>query len=408
MKKLGFHYFQDTKHYRQQDIQTWIPRLQALGTSWLTLVAPLTHAIPEAFLQGLKKAGIKPLLHFPLLFDQIPSKEDIRLLFKTYASRGVKHVILFEKPNTRSRWGTISWAKTNLVERFLDLYIPLAEEALKAGLVPVFPPLEQGGDYWDTTFLWTALEDIHRRGHSQLLDSLVLSVDANANGHPLNWGEGGPERWPEARPYFTPPGAQDQRGFRIVDWYSAISQSVLGKTIPIFMLHLGGDGDDKQRDKNIITLLNDKFLEGQEPLPPEVMAGMFWLLTTDAESEFLPQAWYKPKSKTHSIFEDLRQTTLGPEPKEKQEICLSHYLLLPTYDGNVTDWHLEVTRGFVKNHQPTIGFSLAEATHAQRVTVIGGESGFSDAELSKLRTQGCLVRRITGDGTEIAAKLAAL
>ncbi len=409
MTKLGFHYFPDTKHYRQQDLDTWLPRLKDLGASWLTLIAPPTHAIPEAFLRGLAEADIAPLLHFPFRLDQLPSKSDFRLFFDTYARRGVKHVILFEQPNTRSQWGRISWAKTDLVERFLDLYLPLAEDALRAGLTPVFPPLKQGGDYWDTTFLWTALEGLRRRGPARLVDSLALGVDAHPNGHPLSWGRGGPERWPEARPYFTPPGTEDQRGFRIVEWYAAISQAVLGKTPPIFMLKLGGKAKTAQeadeRDKKIIDLLISNEFEPLKPLPPQVAAGMFWLLAAGADSEFTPQAWYKPNGETRPIVEVLKGKSLVPEQKVKHESHFEHYLLLPTYEGKVTDWHLEVIRGLVKKRQPTVGFSAAEAAHAKRVTVIGGESGISDAKVNELRAQGCIVRRITGAGTEIAAKL---
>ncbi|MBS1250935.1 MAG: hypothetical protein MAG431_02534 [Chloroflexi bacterium] len=400
MKKLGFHYFPDTQHYRQQDLEVWLPRLRALGASWLTLIAPSSYTIPENFLKGLRRAKIRPLVHFPFHLDRLPGKEDFRLFFQTYARWGVKDIILFNKPNTRAQWGTISWAKTDLVERFLDLYLPLAEEASKAGLRPIFPPLEQGGDYWDTSFLWAVLAGIKRRGPARLVDELTLSVDANPNDHSLGWGAGGSYRWPEARPYFTPPGSEDQRGFRIADWYLAISQAVLGKTPPVFMLNLQGDRDSEMK---MLQLLAQKPPQGLESLPTQVRAGMFWLLAAEEGSKFLPQAWYKPDGETRPIVERLTQKT--PQPKQKKKDHFEHYLLLPTYQGAVTDWHLEVIRGFVKKHTPTIGFSTEEAAHAKRVTVIGGESDLPETDLNKLRARGCIVQRITGSGTEIAAKL---
>jgi 16S rRNA U1498 N3-methylase RsmE len=85
---------------------------------------------------------------------------------------------------------------------------------------------------------------------------------------------------------------------------------------------------------------------------------------------------------------------------------IAHYLLLPSYEWGIADWHLEVVRPFIKKHRPTLGFSLAEAAQAARVTVIGGEGCFAPVEIDRLRQAGCQVRQITGDGTIIATQLA--
>ena len=95
-----------------------------------------------------------------------------------------------------------------------------------------------------------------------------------------------------------------------------------------------------------------------------------------------------------------------PLPLSGQPI--PHYLLLPRYEWGIADWHLEVIRPFVIKYQPTIGFSLDEASHAKRVTVIGGEGSCPDDELNQLRISGCAVERISGDGTSIATTLASL
>jgi len=33
--RIGFHYYPDTFHYREKDLQTWLPELQGLGAGWL-------------------------------------------------------------------------------------------------------------------------------------------------------------------------------------------------------------------------------------------------------------------------------------------------------------------------------------------------------------------------------------
>ena len=101
-------------------------------------------------------------------------------------------------------------------------------------------------------------------------------------------------------------------------------------------------------------------------------------------------------------------TASRPEAKQLDDFPISHYLLLPSFEWGVADWHLKVARPFIKRHQPTVGFSIAEAEKAKQVTVIGGEEQFPEADLAQLRGQGCVVRRIEGDGTKIASQLAAL
>ena len=80
---------------------------------------------------------------------------------------------------------------------------------------------------------------MQRRGQTHLLETLILSANAWVDSRPLDWGAGGPERWPNARPYRTPVDHQDQRGFYIFDWYLAISQSVLGNPLPVILVGAG-------------------------------------------------------------------------------------------------------------------------------------------------------------------------
>ncbi len=305
--RLGFHYFPDTFHYRQSDLTTWLPELKALGASWLTLVAPIDRAIPEAFIKGLLQADIQPLLHFHLPLSHPISPSSLDVLFRAYAEWGVRYVVLFDRPNCRASWSASTWAQSDLVERFLDRFLSLAHAVLQAGLIPVFPPLEPGGDYWDTTFLRAALQSMMRRGEAQLLQTLHLSAYAWADEHPLDWGAGGPERWPEAAPYVTPPGQEDQRGFYIFDWYLAQAQAVLGKPCPIFLVAAGsrlkrpaGEADrqvDETSHANtnmaIFRLLTQS--EGAEsafePISPHVLACNFWLLAA-ADENHAAQAWY--------------------------------------------------------------------------------------------------------------------
>jgi len=467
--RIGFHYFPDTLHYRESDLNTWLPVLQSLGASWLTLTAPQERAIPEPFLRGLQSAGIEPILHFDLPLTQSSPTATWQLLMQSYASWGVHYIVLFDRPNLRRAWAASGWAQSDLVERFLDLFIPYAQSVVNLGLVPVFPPLEPGGDYWDTAFLRAALRGLRRRGQQKILDRLAIGAYAWSDNQPLNWGAGGPERWPSARPYFTSPGMQDQRGYRIFDWYTTLVKAELDSTRPILLLAAGSRlGDKINPERQAInaeehlrqnlgvlrliygdapespaptTLMSDsiphnlqlsqKEQDIYEEVPAEVITSNFWLLSASPESPYLAHAWYQPDGSHLPVVNAIRkylssrQKSFGSQAfkpvhkgcngscgqsednsKDLHRQAIDHYLLLPVYEWGVAEWHLDVIKEFVKKFHPTIGFSTSEAALAKRVTMLGGLQSFDEVVENKLRAAGCEVIRISGNGTSIASQLA--
>jgi hypothetical protein len=437
--RIGFHYYPDTVHFRESDLHAWLPELRSLGATWLVLTAPTDRAIPEYFIQGLIHAGIEPVLHFQCSLQKPIQVDEIKVFFESYAKWGVHYVIFYDRPNARSSWTPAAWAQEDLVERFVDKFVPLAEAAVSAGLYPVFPPLEPGGDYWDTAFLQSALRSLLRRKHTQVLEKLVLAAYSWTGEHSLNYGAGGPERWPGARPYMAPVNEEDQRGFRIFDWYVAISRSALSRACPVLVLAAGSALDHQKYPAPAVnpsyyaqtTLSIAKLLSGEtvpnpdvangslDPIGESVLACSFWLLTAAPTSPALPQAWFQSNGQTLAAVGALRQwatnkfgaqldaTKSAPKGYDTYEKpAIDHYLLLPTYDWGVADYHLDIIKPFVKKHHPTVGFSLAEAGHARQVTVIGSEQVFSDEAIDRLRAIGCYVERINGDGTTIATILA--
>ncbi|UCH59362.1 MAG: hypothetical protein JSV61_14240 [Anaerolineales bacterium] len=439
--RLGFHYYPDTLHYSQGDLQIWLPVLKRLQASWLVLVAPIDRAIPEAFLRGLIEAHIQPILHFHLPLGKAIDLASLRLLFENYADWGLKTVILFDRPNTRQAWSSQSWVQSDLTERFLDIFLPPAEIALHTGLKPVLPPLEPGGDYWDTAYLQALLKGIKRRGSGELLEALSLSAYARVTGKSLHWGAGGPERWPKSRPYSLPAGHQDQRGFYIFDWYLSIAQAVLDKQPPVLLLGVGSplvahDNPDQMMharvehaEKNLalaqrVCTPADETLPSNtlDPISAHVLACNFWLLTATADSPHLADAWFytdgcgKEAAESFLVWLSMGRQRTSPSSNSSSELntqkptsqSIDHYLLLPLFEWGVSEWYLDAIRPFILKHRPTIGFSTEEAGRAKRVTVIGGEQLFADNVLDELRNAGCRVDRISGDGTEIASTLSTL
>jgi len=438
--RIGFHYFPDMLHYTTKDLQTWMPELHALNAAWLVLHADGDRAIPESFLSEIIGANIRPILHHHLSLDNPLKAESFQPILDAYAHWGAEYIIFFDCPNDRSSWKASNWVQQDLVDRYLDRYLPLANAALDAGMKPILSPLEPGGSYWDTAFLRSTLEALTRRKQQRLIDNLILSAYAWTGGHPLNWGAGGPESWPDVHPYFTPAGSQDERGFHIFDWYGAIHQAVLHQPSHIILLNSGlpksatrlaetrlsghelNPGDMSETNLSIARLLNGETIpdpsepeKSLNPVPDEVMAAAFSFLPANASAEPEPAAWYDadgmalPAAKSFKTWVAANKTSAVASEEHTLSAnghFIKHYLLLPSYDWGVANWHMEVIRPFVNRHRPTVGFSAEEAALADHVTVIGNQDAFSDESLDKLRQKGCTVERIEGNGISIATQLA--
>ncbi len=405
LKRIGLHYIPDTHHYTNSDLDAWLPKMTALEASWLVLSTPKDRAIPEEFIKRLCASQIEPVLQFSYLPDQMPDLEDIRVLLEVYAKWGVRYVSFFNKPNLRSFWEASNWTKADLVERFLDTFLPVAELSLDYGLIPIFPPLEPGGDYWDTVFLKASLLGIKRRGHAQLLSTIVIGAIARTNGHDLNWGLGGPERWPDTAPYSVSKQGEDHLGFRIFEWYQAIIQSCLIKPRPIFLFEVASSPVDEKENKTstknnkaIAQLLEGETLPNLAPVPPEVIGAGFWLLADSFNGKYSKMAWFKPDGSSLPIVDFIHSWT-SQGKKNDQTIpftkkSIKHYLLLPGLEDEGTAIDMDLIRPIVNKYKPTIGFSIAEARMADRVTIVNLNQVFSKDTVNELRLSGCMVQQV--------------
>lgn len=424
--RLGFHYYPDSLHYTQADLRRWLPEIEQSGAGWLVVEAPTRRAIPEDFISGLLGAQIQPVLHFNFGLADLPDRRELTKLLEQYARWGVQMVCLFDRPNQRSNWLPGSWQQAELVERFLDHYLPGLHASLELGMVPVFPPLEPGGDYWDTTFLRAALQGLERRASDLDLNRLALGAYAWSAGKPLAWGAGGPERWAGARPYYTPPGEQDQRGVRIFEWYSAIAGAVLGWTPQVILLGIAATqtADEHTRHSQNETLarwlaagsgaypnLGAQVGEPTE-LPANLLAGCLYLLAANVNSPEAEMAWCDEQGRRTGTLESLRgryaqrSQTKNSQPRRPNTQAakpIEHYLLLPAGAAPYVDNLLNSLQSFLAVVQPTVGFSLQEASLAQQVTIAGSPDQFHPADLESLAVHGCQVAYLNAVGTQLAS-----
>jgi hypothetical protein len=388
--RLGYHYFPDARHYTERDLKSWLPILHEHGASWVTLRGRTTHAIPEAFIQGLLEAEIRPILHLPADVGDVRAR-DLYPLLVSYARWGVRHVVVHDRPNSRLRWKNNAWSHRRLVERFLDNLIPILKLQQEIGLKPVFPPLEPGGDYWDTAFLQSALVSLARRGEDSLLDELVLAAYGWSYGQPLSWGAGGPEKWPESRPYHTPEESQDQLGFRIYEWYGSVASKILGAPLPMLIIAGGPtngeddfDGSPKAAIEQVRAMMRI-ILRGE--LPEAVEAFCFYPFVAGRQDPLSAQAWYSEDGTAGTIAEAACEILdLAPHAKTSKSKSIQHYLLLP---DDADQEHLEIANVFLSEHKATAGFSIEEACSAQRVTILPSNTSPKKNIEAELTQSGC-------------------
>ncbi|PKO10733.1 MAG: hypothetical protein CVU40_03525 [Chloroflexi bacterium HGW-Chloroflexi-2] len=433
--QFGIHYFLDTLHYRQEDLKIWLPVLKDLRIGWIVLKSEKNRAIPEDFLKSLLKEGITPIIEFNLPLRSNIGTRDLKILLQVYAKWGVKYCVFFDRPNQKDSWTDNNWAQNDLVDRFLDQYIPLAKFALDEGLLPVFPPLEPGGNYWDTAFLRSCIKSLVRREQNQILEDLVLSAYAYTHRHDLNWGKGGPELWPQSKPYITPQGSQDQKGFRIFDWYEAISNALLQKEVPIILFASGlANNPDQTKTTNeeikknwfnqkLISLLihtqQSIDLENEvsiDPVPPTVLACNFWLLASEKGQSEAQHAWYVGTTHQNPYIKEMIET-LKQEQKQVQtafekqnksrrsdpkQCLIKHYVLLPDQEYGISDWDFDQIKPLINKSRVTVGFSIDEAILSKKVTLLSDQNYYSNETIRILKKFGCEIEQLQKDGTSIA------
>ena len=435
INQFGVHFYQDTLHYRNEDLNFWLPILKNMNTAWIVLKSDKGRAIPEEFIKTLLKEQITPIIEFNLPIKSNIGTKDLKLLIQMYAKWGIKYVIFYDRPNQKDSWSDNFWTQNDLIDRFLDLYIPLAKFAINEGLIPVFPPLEPGGNYWDTAFLRTCIKNLIRREQSLILENLVIATYAHTHDHDLNWGIGGPESWPLSKPYITPSGSQDQKGLRIYEWYGAITNALLMRDVPIILLEAGVSSNPKKNKHNQDQIkkdwLNQKLiamlLHSQQrisidqettipPLSPIVMACNFWILASDKDQAEANTAWFLERniqnpniSEMIESFKQGKRTFTSESIKQNKsrradpkQALISHYVLLPEYEHEISDWELELITPLLKKSKATLGFSKDEALLSQKVTLLEGKNLYSDNVLPTLKEFGCVVEFLSKNGTTIA------
>ena len=97
----------------------------------------------------------------------------------------------------------LGWAQSDLVERFLDFLFLMRKAWSIRDLVPVFHPSNPVAIIGTLPFYGLPCAACDAAASTKSWTGLAIGAYAWSDNQPLNWGAGGPERWPSARPYFN-------------------------------------------------------------------------------------------------------------------------------------------------------------------------------------------------------------
>ena len=428
-KKLGFHYYKDAGHFDDPSLDYWLPKLQAAGTSWLIVYAPEKGEIPENVIQPLRDVRMEPIVVLGYSISEPPSLQIFRQRMAYFHSIGIHMVQLFNRPNMRSSWAAEDWIKPGLVSRFVRRYADYAAACVKEKIIPLFPLLEPGGDYWDLAFLQSSVKQIRKEFSDSLLSNLVFTASAGLNHHPLSWNEGGPELIPSPVPYDEQ--QIDHRGFYLFRWYEEILKKELGKSVPLLLMNAGmwdaSSGifdvvtrESRQQYLNILNLLQDVTVKADGAIPSYILSCCIYKLpTTESLSASVPAEQEKPfgknlspaeadpaqNSKKRSIFSNFIDfhkqvgtniaTIFHYAGKVFQGGRLKDYFLLPEVSSLFTEDQLNTIRQYIKMHKCASGNDLNEALASKNVIMVDDQALYPAYMLRQLQDRGCAVHTVS-------------
>jgi hypothetical protein len=409
----GFSYFTEPKYFINKQLKVWLPAIQKLGASLVIFESSFSNAIPEDAFIIAQENGMEPVIQFTTELPIARKFNEISILLDVYHKWGVKKIIFGDRPNTRQYWINAGWHYDNLVDHYLDRFIPLANYTVQKGMTPIMAPLQPGGDYWDTAFAELALSGLRQRRMDGIIERLILAAFGFTFNKPLTWGSGGPERWPSSKPYLTPDGQEDQLGFQNYEWLQAQAERTIGVKKPVILLNAGHPGTsfsepDPEQTISFIQSIHSActYSQHNENEISEISIDDSVDVITFSLNAL--QQIFEGKLSTKILDEIFSQQpksgkNLGEiENKEKK---ISHYLLLPSHTSGVSDVVLNKVRPIIKKHQPTIGFSLTEAMLAHKVSVYPDPLLFGEKQINELRASGCVVEILPESGIDIATSL---
>lgn len=210
-------------------VDEYVKQAVAMGMKWVVFLNDgAAIGANDYLVKRLVAAGIEPVMrvYTPGL---TPISGDLQSMVRHYVNLGVHYFQLYNEPNLMVETG----GQPPDVNRYLDLWIPAAEQVIAAGGLPGFGALSPQGEMDDRAFLREALAQLKARGQVHLLDRAWLAMHNYTGARPLD----------------------DPDGFLRFRQYDAIIRSELGRQMPIIGTeggtHISRDVSEEQQIKMV-------------------------------------------------------------------------------------------------------------------------------------------------------------
>jgi len=418
LQRIGIQLSESFLHESKEKISALLSQ-QVVAPNWICLSCA---GETQELLNFMEKDIGEPrsiLIHMKNNRALLEGGLDMAGLNREFAEHNVQQVVLFNKPNLRETWPQKVWQDKNFIGVFSQKLLELAESVESFGMHAIFPPLEPGGDYWDTSFLRSVLEHLESDNNGNW-QQMMLSAYARCGNRSLNWGKGGPEVWPSAVPYNTPENTQDQRGFHIFEWYQTIARAVTNSQIPIILFDAGyipkeplSSLDQQKINAAIVQNLLGELM--QDPVDqtqtmaeiPDYVPSVFFRIDTHEDlavfiksMETKSKNFYKTDPKTAEYLDEFNRSIFSEDVEENKDLpqhTFDHYLLLPAEEFISDMESMEILQPYILRYKPVIGFSLEEAKKARIVSVVFDAFNPCENKIQELKKAGCEVRKIRAE-----------
>lgn len=268
----GFHWI-PTLHSDPGVVDRFVQDAKNMGASWMTFLNDGTQVGGNDYLvKKLVENHIEPVMRI-YTANGSPISGDLTGMVRHYADLGVHYFLPYNEPNLPSENpdGQVS------AGGYVDRWIPAAKAILAGGGLPGIGGLAPGAPVDDVQFLHATLDEVKKRGATDLLNQAWISVHNYTFNRPVDY-------------------QADSNGFLKFRWYDHVVRQELGRDVPIISTEGGprmGDDvdhryppvDEARRDQ--IAADAFAYLDHREPY---FFAQTQWVLANEAGGGHDP-AW---------------------------------------------------------------------------------------------------------------------
>jgi hypothetical protein len=241
-------------------VDRFVDEAAAMGMKWVVFLNEGANVGANDYLvQKLVSTGIEPIMrvYTPGL---VPITGDLQGMVEHYRQLGVNYFQLYNEPNLKVETN----GKEPNVDRYLDLWVPAAQEVIKAGGLPGFGALSPQGEADDYTYLRTALKHLKQRGQAHLLDTSWVALHNYTGARTLD----------------------DPDGFLRFRRYDAIVRSEMGRSMPIISTEGGTHVTQDTSEAEQVTAVSGAYDYMRDKHEPYYFANTYWILANGHDSSW--------------------------------------------------------------------------------------------------------------------------